>query len=171
MAFRLGLIAQEQGPPVGLAGAAAETFAQQVVAVLGARDFEIASDEVRVYHYHGVISGVEGLVEAGGEEAGFEAGGTEESLLGEGDALEGEEFLGVDGLEDGQETSWRSSRRTTAKVEAVKPCLRAFWAERALPCGARGPVDLAALARLAASCSWETGCWGYGMRLSFRLKR
>jgi hypothetical protein len=79
-----------------------ETFAQQVVAVLGARDFDIASEEVRVHHYHGVISGVEGLVEAGGEEAGFEAGGAEEGLLGEGDALDGEEFLGVDGLVDVQ---------------------------------------------------------------------
>ena len=59
-----------------------ETFAQRVVAVLGARDFEIASGEVRVHHYHGVISGVEALVEAGGEEAAFEARGAEESLLG-----------------------------------------------------------------------------------------
>src|ERR1035438_8172719 len=49
-------------------------------------------------------------------------------------------------------TSSRSSRRTTAKVEAVNPCLRAFCAERALPSGERGPVDWAALARLAASC-------------------
>ena len=32
------------------------------------------------------------------EEAGFEAGGAEDGLLGEGDALEGEEFLGVDGV-------------------------------------------------------------------------
>jgi hypothetical protein len=40
--------------------------------------------------------------------------------------------------------------------EAVKPCLRAFCAERALPSGVRGPVDPAALARLAASCSGET---------------
>ena len=40
--------------------------------------------------------GVEGLVEAGGEEAGFEASGAEDGLLGEGDALDGEEFLGVD---------------------------------------------------------------------------
>jgi hypothetical protein len=41
--------------------------------------------------------------EAGGEETAFEARGAEESLLSEGDALDGEEFLGVDGLEDGQE--------------------------------------------------------------------
>jgi hypothetical protein len=72
---------------------------------------------------------MEGLVEAGGEEAGFEAGGaepwagrlgasgaeaplryqrqpgpssvTEESLLGEGEALDGEEFLRVFEADDG----------------------------------------------------------------------
>src|ERR1017187_707517 len=52
-------------------------------------------------------------------------------------------------------TSSRSSRRTTAKVEAVNPCLREFWAERDLPSGERGPVDWAALARLAARCLSE----------------
>src|ERR1022692_4108677 len=59
-------------------------------------------------------------------------------------------------------TSSISSRRTTAKVEAVNPCLREFWAERALPSGERGPVDWAALARLAASCLSERGLvmWG-----------
>src|ERR1039457_1065169 len=64
-------------------------------------------------------------------------------------------------------TSSRSSRRTTAKVEAVNPCLREFWAERALPSGERGRVDCAAMARLAASCFSE-------VRLvvgSFRLER
>jgi hypothetical protein len=35
VAFRLDLIAQQQGPTVGLAGAAAKTFAQQVVAAWG----------------------------------------------------------------------------------------------------------------------------------------
>jgi hypothetical protein len=41
--------------------------------------------------------GVERFAEAVGEEAGFEAGGAEDGLLGEGDALDREEFLGVDG--------------------------------------------------------------------------
>src|ERR1035438_4249764 len=50
-----------------------------------------------------------------------------------------------------------SSRRTTAKVEAVNPCLREFWAARTLPSGERGPVERAALARLAASFLSETG--------------
>src|ERR1019366_7692477 len=67
-------------------------------------------------------------------------------------------------------TSLRSSRRTTAKVEAVNPCLRAFCAERVLPSGERGPVALAALARLAASRSGDTVFWEFGMRLSFRFQ-
>ena len=54
----------------------------------------------------GVAVGVEGFVEAGGEEAGLEAGGAEHGLLGEGHALDGEEFLGVDGLVDGDEVGF-----------------------------------------------------------------
>ena len=51
------------------------------------------------------------------------------------------------GLQAGESSS---SRRTTANLEAVKPCLRAFWAERVLPSGVMGPVERAALVRLAA---------------------
>src|SRR3984893_12940261 len=54
-------------------------------------------------------------------------------------------------------TSSRSSRRTTAKWGAVKPCLREFCAERALPSGVRGPVEWDALARFAANCFSEMG--------------
>ncbi len=83
---------------------ATKALAQQPVAVLGARDFDIAiTGEFWAHEEHGVTVGVEGLVEAGGEEAGLEARGAENSLLGEGDALDGEEFLGVDGLVDGDE--------------------------------------------------------------------
>ena len=42
--------------------------------------------------------GGDGSVSSGGEEARLEAGGAEERLLSEGDALDGEEFLRVDGL-------------------------------------------------------------------------
>ena len=55
------------------------------------------------------------------------------------------------------------------KVEAVNPCLRAFWAERALPSGERGQVDWAALARLAASCLSEMGFLGFVMGVSSDL--
>jgi hypothetical protein len=47
--------------------------------------------------------GVERFAEAVGEETGFEAGGAEDGLLGESDALQGEEFLGVDGLVEGDQ--------------------------------------------------------------------
>ncbi len=50
-----------------------------------------------------VVEDGEGLVERLGAEAGFEARNAEEIVLGEGEALEGEGFLGVDGLVDGKE--------------------------------------------------------------------
>ena len=104
MAFRLGLIAQKQGPTVGLAGHLLETFAQQVVAVLLARDFDVAvAGEFRVHEFDRAAEAVAGRVEGGGEEAGFEARGAQEGLLGEREALEGEEFLGVDGPVEGHE--------------------------------------------------------------------
>jgi hypothetical protein len=104
VAFGLGLITDEQGPTVGLAYHAMESFAQQPVTVLGARDFDIPiTDEFRAHEEHGVTGGVEGLVEASGEEAGLEARGAEDSLLREGDALDGEELLGIDRLVDGDE--------------------------------------------------------------------
>ena len=53
--------------------------------------------------------------------------------------------------------SLASSRRTTAKVEAVKPCLVEFCAERALPSGVSGPEEWVAVARLAACCLGEMG--------------
>jgi hypothetical protein len=104
VAFRLGLIADSQGPTVGLLDHPVESFAEQVVTVLGAGDFDIPiTGEFFSHEDHGVTGGVKGLVEAGGEEAGLQARGAEESLLGEGEALDGEEFLGVDGLVDGDE--------------------------------------------------------------------
>ena len=50
--FGLGLIAQEQGPSVGLPSRTVETFAQRVVAILGAGDFDIAAadESSRVRH-------------------------------------------------------------------------------------------------------------------------
>jgi hypothetical protein len=102
VAFGLGLVADGQGPTVGLFDHAVESFAEHVVAVLGAGDLEIAGEFLR-HEEEGVAGGVEDLGEAGGEQAGLEARGAEEGLLGEGDALDGEELLGVDGLVDGEE--------------------------------------------------------------------
>jgi hypothetical protein len=100
----LGLIAQQEGKAVGLAGHAMEAVAQQVIAVLGAGDFDIAvARDGGIHEADGLAGVVEGLVEAGGEETGFEAGAAEDGLLGQGDAFEGQEFLGVDGLVEGDE--------------------------------------------------------------------
>jgi hypothetical protein len=80
-----------------------EAIAQSEVAVLGLGDFDVPG-EYFVDEEDGVPGGgIAGLVQAGGEEAGLKAGGAEDGLLGEGDALEGEEFLGVGGMVDGDE--------------------------------------------------------------------
>jgi hypothetical protein len=101
--FGLGLIAQEQGPTVGLPGHLLEALCQREVAVLGAGDFDIAiARELRAHGDDGIVAG-ESVVEAGGEESRFEARCAKECLLGKRDAFKGEEFLGVDGLEDGRE--------------------------------------------------------------------
>ncbi|MGO9256497.1 MAG: hypothetical protein ACLQU1_09375 [Bryobacteraceae bacterium] len=44
---------------------------------------------------------IEGLVDGAGEEAGLQAGGAHEGVLGESDAFDGEKLLGVDGLVGG----------------------------------------------------------------------
>src|SRR5215470_10124791 len=54
-------------------------------------------------------------------------------------------------------TSWMSSKRTTVNFSEARPCLQELREERARPSGLFGPVDLAALARLAASCFSEMG--------------
>jgi len=175
-AFGLGLVAQEEGPTIGVVDEAMEAFGQEVVAGMDLGDFHIAVAEFRADPDQGLAAAGEGLIEAGGEHAVFEAGGAEEGLLGGGDALDGEEILGVDGLVAGDEvvleaaTSSISSRRTTAKVVAVNPCLREFWAERALLSGERGPVVREALARLAASCLGESGM-GFPSVLSYTMGR
>ena len=104
LALGLGLVAEEDGPAIGLAAEAEESFGEAVVAVLGASDFDGAiSGEFLAHGCEGAIVGVEGCVEGGCEQAGLEPGGAEDGLLGKGHAFEGEQFLGVDGLVDGDE--------------------------------------------------------------------
>jgi hypothetical protein len=75
-----------------------------VGAVLGLRDGDVAiADEVLGHADEEAAGGVEGFVEATGEETALEVGDAEHGLLGEGDALDGEQFLGVDGPVDGDE--------------------------------------------------------------------
>jgi hypothetical protein len=74
-----------------------EAVAQQVVAILGAGDFDIAvAGDGGVHEADGFAAAIEGRVEAGGEVAGFETGAAKDGVL-------GEELLGVDGLVDGDE--------------------------------------------------------------------
>jgi hypothetical protein len=94
----LGLIAQEQGKTWGGFDEAMEALGEEVVAVLGLDDLMILVDEVWADTGEGPTVVGEDLIEAGSEHAGMKALGAEEGLLGERDALDGEEFLGVDGL-------------------------------------------------------------------------
>src|SRR5712691_8687655 len=80
--FGLGLIAQEQGPAQRGFRHAVETLGEGVVAVLGARDLDIRG-ELLGQREERTATGVEGLIEAGGEETGLETRGAEEGLLGE----------------------------------------------------------------------------------------
>jgi hypothetical protein len=78
-------------------GVATEALGEEVVAVLGLDDLIVVIDEVGADADHGPVVRGDDLIEAVGEHAGVKALGTEEGLLGETDALDGEEFLGVDG--------------------------------------------------------------------------
>jgi hypothetical protein len=76
-----------------------EAFGERIVAILGACDFDIAiTDEFLGHGKDRIPGGFEGLIEACGKQAGLEARGTEDCLLGQGHALDSEEFLGVNGL-------------------------------------------------------------------------
>jgi hypothetical protein len=73
-------------------------------AVLGLSDGDVAiADEVLGHADEEAAGGIEGFVEATGEEAALEVGDAEHGLLGQGDALDGEQLLGVDGPVDGDE--------------------------------------------------------------------
>jgi hypothetical protein len=102
-ALGLGLVAEEEGETVGVFVEAVEAFGEQVVAVLDLGDLVIVVDERFANSHQGAAVAVEGLVEEGATQAGVEAFDAEEGLLGEGDTLDGEELLGVDGLVDGDE--------------------------------------------------------------------
>jgi lipid-binding SYLF domain-containing protein len=81
-----------------------ETVGYQVVTVLGSGNLDALGEVLG--DRDELAEGVQAIVEAGGEEAGFEAGGTQDGLLGYGDALEGEEFLGIYGLVDGDQVGF-----------------------------------------------------------------
>jgi hypothetical protein len=93
----LGLDAEENEDILGLAHEAAEAFPQDKVAVVFAEDVDVL-DHFEIHQTERAAVGIERLVEAGGVHAGFGAGTAVEGLLGEGETLDGPEFLGVDGL-------------------------------------------------------------------------
>jgi hypothetical protein len=101
-AFRLGLIAEELREDIGLAKQAAEALGQTVAAILGLGDLDVL-DHLVMEKDEGPAIGVEDLVEAGGIDAAFDTGAEEGRLLGQGDAFDGEEFLGIGGLISGHE--------------------------------------------------------------------
>ena len=83
---------------MGLLGGAVEAFAESEIAILDAGDLDVAiAGEFRGHQVQGFALGVEGHVETGGKETGLQPLGADEGDLAGGDALEGEEFLGVDG--------------------------------------------------------------------------
>jgi hypothetical protein len=99
-ALRLGLVAEEQWNAVALTGQAEQAIGQHVVAVLGQGDFDAVGD-VLMERKSGRTVG-HSLRQAA-EQAGFEARGAQHGLLAEGHLLEGEQFLGMDGVVDGNE--------------------------------------------------------------------
>jgi hypothetical protein len=101
LALGVGLIAQEESEAVGLPGEAVEAFGEEKVAVLRPGDLVVLVDEQGAELHVGASAAVEGLIHAVGGGAGFEAGGAEDGLLGESDALDGEDLLGIDGLVEG----------------------------------------------------------------------
>jgi len=103
VALGLGLVAEEELPGCGLlVSHPLKALGQADVAVLQASDFEILG-EIGVQQGGRMILIADGEIEASGEEAGLERGSVKKALLGDGEALEGEEFLRVDGLVSGDE--------------------------------------------------------------------
>ena len=96
-AFGLGLEAEEGGGDIGLAVEDIEAVGEPEGAVLGARDFDVVAD-LAAFEDVGIVGADHGGFQAVGEEAGFEGVHAEKGVLGEGDAFDGEAFLGVDRL-------------------------------------------------------------------------
>src|ERR1700688_3522341 len=83
------LVTHEQRPGVGYfaGGHAVEAFGEGVGTVLSLRDGDIAvADKLLGHGDEEPAGGVEGFVEASGEEATLEVGDAEHGLLGESDA-------------------------------------------------------------------------------------
>jgi len=81
-----------------------ESLGEGIVAVLFASDLDVAiARQFRRHGEDGLAGAIKDLVEARGEEPRFQTSGAEHGLLGQSDALDGEEFLSIDWLIDGNE--------------------------------------------------------------------
>jgi hypothetical protein len=96
-ALGLGLKSKECGGDIGLPGEAIEAEGEPVGAVLFEGDVD-AVGEFGSIEDEWVGGAGHGLIEAVGEEAGFEDGHAAHGVFGEGDAFDGIAFLGIDGL-------------------------------------------------------------------------
>ena len=102
LAIGIDLITDEKSPDVRIERHLAHSFAGGVVAILRAGDFDIAiADHVFTHGTKGPAGILDGVIESGGEEAGFEAIAAQDGLLTECEALDCEEFLGVGGTVTG----------------------------------------------------------------------
>jgi hypothetical protein len=88
---------------IGGFGEAVKAICHDEVAILRLGDFAIVVDERLTDHSDGTVGAIEGFVEAVGEHSVLEARGADEGLPCEGDAFDGEELFGVDGLLAGDE--------------------------------------------------------------------
>jgi hypothetical protein len=95
-AFGLGLITEEELPGVGADEEALKAGGEAEGAILGAGDVDIGC-ELLVEEIGGEAIDGDGLIQGEGMESGFEAGAAQQGLLGEDDALDGEEFLELAG--------------------------------------------------------------------------
>jgi hypothetical protein len=96
-ALGLGLKSKKRGRDFGLPGEAIEAEGEPVGAVLFEGDVD-AGGEFGAIEDEWVGGAGHGLVEAVGEEAGFEDGHAAHGVFGEGDAFDGVALLGIDGL-------------------------------------------------------------------------
>jgi hypothetical protein len=103
LAAGVGPIAEKEGPAVGPADEAEEAVAEEAGAIANTAEFPIAVGELGIPRELRVIPAADGLIDAGGEEAGFEARGAQQGLLGEGQTLDSAKFLGIGGLVGGGE--------------------------------------------------------------------
>ena len=80
-----------------------ESFGGYEIPVLGLGESDVAGDVIVEGKELLVVNGAHGLIESALEEAGFEAGSAKDGLLGNGHALDGEDFLRILGLIGGDE--------------------------------------------------------------------